>query len=176
MRTKNYARVDAESRFWAKVNVLADNGCWEWIASTSGPGYRHGGGYGQFWVTNKVKTKAHRYSYELHYGRIPDGMFVCHRCDNPKCVNPSHLFLGTPADNVADMDIKGRRVSLPNELHPLARLTDKQVAEIRSRYIRGHRFRGKGNREELAREFGVSVNHIGHIVGGSRRVGAGRAA
>jgi len=99
---------DQECRFWAKV-AKTEDGCWNWTASK-----RHKG-YGAFCYYRDdgtlVQGRAHRYSWEIHNGDIPDGMFVLHSCDNPACVNPDHLFLGTNQDNVDDMMRKGRNVS-----------------------------------------------------------------
>ncbi len=87
-------------RFNSKA-ALGENGCLEWSASKSSAGY------GQFWVNGRSR-QAHRVAYELHHGRIPEGLFVCHKCDNPPCVNPDHLFLGTANDNNQDKMRKGR--------------------------------------------------------------------
>lgn len=91
----------AIERFWAKVRRLSDGDCWNWL------GARVTAGYGQFRVNGSLYY-AHRYSYEIHYGPVPDGMFICHGCDNPLCVNPLHLFVGTQSDNMIDMWNKGR--------------------------------------------------------------------
>ena len=88
--------------------VENENGCWIW----SGNKTAHG--YGKMCV-NGVGTAAHRYSYSVHKGPIPDGMFVCHTCDTPSCVNPDHLFVGTPKDNYDDMMKKGRGKELSHE-------------------------------------------------------------
>jgi len=93
-----------EQRFNKKYVINEDTDCWEWTHALNNIGY------GMFrWATNKMRT-AHRVSYELHKGPIPNGLFVCHTCDNPKCVNPEHLWVGTRKDNFDDMVSKGRFV------------------------------------------------------------------
>ena len=105
---------------------------------------------------------ASRAAYTAWIGPIPDGQFVCHRCDNPPCINPKHLFLGTPHDNSADMAAKHR--SANGEWKRTHKLTDDQVAEIRSRYAEG----GVTQRQ-LAEEFGVSQQLVGLLAQRRRR-------
>lgn len=90
-----------EERFWRKVKKGEENSCWEWIAG------RTIDGYGSFWFNNRV-MKSHKVSYLLHTGDVPTGMCVCHTCDNPLCVNPKHLWLGTQLENIEDRQKKGR--------------------------------------------------------------------
>lgn len=129
----NYVHVapimSLEERFWSKVDKKNLDGCWEWTASKSN-------GYGHLNYANKTtKYKgriAHRISWELQNGPIPEGLWVLHRCDNPSCVNPAHLFLGTHNDNMADMVAKGRSVGKKGENHRSAKLTEVEVIRIRS--------------------------------------------
>ncbi len=115
------------SNFW-----MNSDACWEWMRAQSGRGY----GVLSFFKRNQY---VHRISYRLFIGEIPNGMLVCHRCDNPRCFNPSHLFLGSYKDNIADMDAKGRRVSAPvgGRKNPNAKFSDETVLSIRSDFHNG---------------------------------------
>jgi hypothetical protein len=107
-------------RFWAKVRK--QDGCWEWHASIF-----KATGYGQFALTSTQPETAHRMAWVLTHGYIPDGKYVLHKCDNRKCCNPDHLFLGTPQDNMIDMVAKGRHVGTRN--HQFS----EQIKKARSR-------------------------------------------
>jgi hypothetical protein len=131
--------------FWPRVDK--GEGCWLWTGGVEG------GGYGS--IKKKGHHLAHRFSWELHYGEIPDGLYVCHKCDNPPCVRPDHLFLGTHQDNMRDMAEKGRRRSGRGN----TKLTKQQVAAIRSRYSPG-----AVTYEQLGAEYGVSSGAINHII------------
>ena len=109
-------------RFFAKVDKT--DGCWNWTACTYGRM-----GYGKFSVARSTSVSAHCWSYEYHHGDIPKGMVVMHTCDNPKCVNPDHLVLGTRQDNQRDMKEKGRAAS--GERHHNSVLTEREVLAIR---------------------------------------------
>ena len=116
-----------------------NSGCWIWTGTV------HGKGYGHIWYNGSC-NKAHRVSYEVYVGEIPEGMVVMHRCDNPACVNPDHLILGTNQENMDDRNKKMRQAH--GESHSKAKLTDELVRHIRSL--------PKGfNQSALARELGV---------------------
>lgn len=155
------------ARFWAKVDKNGPTHpqlgtpCWLWIA------HRKQSGYGTFNIGPRDYV-ASRVAYELHHGPIPAGMFVCHHCDNPPCVNPDHLFLGTPTDNGRDMVAKRRHhaavspETMPRgERHGRAKLDWGKVAEIRARYAVG----GTTHRE-LALRYGVSRIAVLKVVRG----------
>lgn len=112
-------------RFWPKVDKRGPDECWPWKASVTHQGYGHTN-------VNGRTAAAHRVSYELSTGPIPEGLGVLHRCDNPRCVNPAHLFLGTPADNTADMMAKQRTNNPKGEWHHAAKLTPDAVVAIRA--------------------------------------------
>ena len=160
---RTYVRVPISERFWAKVEKT--DHCWLWTGVLSR-------GYGQISDSPRMR-QAHRVSWELAFGPIPLGLFICHACDVKNCVRPDHLFLGTAADNSSDMKRKGRsasgernwRTSHPEASrgtrNPAAVLSAKQVLDIRARVSAGHR------QIELAREYDVSKTTICSII--SRR-------
>lgn len=103
-----WPRPSMEERFWRRVQKT--DSCWTWVGSLDGHGYGQIRASGPRDVTLMI-LRAHRYSYELHVGPIPEGLNVCHHCDNPRCVRPDHLFVGTARDNAIDMVRKGRNWS-----------------------------------------------------------------
>lgn len=148
-------RLPDDVKFWRHVDTSGE--CWLWT------GGKQPFGYGQFFANGRGIT-AHRFSYELHVGPIPKGLFVCHNCpdgDNPSCVNPAHLFLGTHKENMADMAAKGRSRSWG---HPGRKLTDEMILGIRQRYAQGE------TQQSLAAEFNVASGTIAKRVIGVKRV------
>lgn len=142
-------KTPIEQRFWNKVKKTDD--CWIWV------GCRGSRGYGQL-MFNRKNCKAHRVSYLLAYGPFDETLNVLHMCDNPSCVRPEHLFLGTQRDNYWDMKTKGRMGNFKGEANPRAKLTTQQVLEIRVRYAHGE------NRAVLSKIFPVNRATIGKIV------------
>ena len=112
------ASVTTDAGFWKRVDVKGGNECWPWLS------YINDAGYGVTRTTRNKAVRASHIAYELTYGPLPDGMFVCHSCDNPVCCNPAHLFAGTHTDNMRDMDKKNRRVNTPHygESHGMSKL------------------------------------------------------
>lgn len=139
------------ARFMQHVYMTGRAECWLWI------GNKPDGRYGHFSVSGKI-YKAHRWLYALVCGEIPEGMVIRHKCDNPSCVNPAHLTIGTHADNVADKYERGRAPNRQGEKHPLARLTEDKVKEIRRMSELGW------PNSRIAAEFGVSTQHVGKVV------------
>jgi hypothetical protein len=134
--------------------------CWHY------DGVIHHGGYGVVWDTQKKqRVQAHRFFYEKLIGEIPNELFGLHKCDVKDCVNPKHLFVGTMKDNIQDAAKKGRLIDRRGENAPWAKLTQKQVNEIRERYISK-----KITLTQLANEYGVTVSHIWKIVNNQRWV------
>lgn len=155
MATPKYTSKDLD-RFWSKVTVSADpDECWEWQASCRRDGY------GQQNIRNCTPQidATHRISWRIHFGEIPDGLWVLHTCDNRKCVNPKHLFLGTRADNERDKMKKGRQPS--GEQTSFHKLTYEAVKQIRETYAAR-----LANQYELADQFGVNQSIISLIVNG----------
>ena len=113
------------SRFWAKVEIKGLLDCWLWT------GCKHSDGYGHIRDGRKVMS-AHRIAWELVYGSIPTGQYICHHCDVPACVNPNHLFIGSQKDNMDDMNAKGRGNYLKGEQNGFSKLTEENVLAIRS--------------------------------------------
>lgn len=148
-RARGHRRSEAPlaALFWARVSVGPSDVCWEWSAS------RHSNGYGVFNL-----QLAHRLAWQLARGDIPEGLFVCHHCDNPPCCNPRHLFIGTAADNVADMVSKGRQNQ--GVRHGMAKLDERLVRRIRLRAGAGE------SRKAIARSLGVTVSTIDNVVWG----------
>ena len=137
-----------QQRFWSKVDIRGENECWEFKAGKSK------NGYGSFGITPKQNIGSHRFAYLDKRGTIPLGLFVCHSCDNRLCCNPTHLWLGTPADNMNDMIDKGRDNGPKGERQHLAKLTAVQVLAIRAdtRSLRA-----------IAKDYGVHNSVISRI-------------
>lgn len=119
---KRKPRETEMERFERSIERITESGCWIWMSCSTR-------GYGVTAV-NKRPIRAHRWAWKLFVGEIPDGLFVCHRCDVPTCCNPAHLFLGTALDNNRDSWSKGRRK--PLAIHRQAKLSEQQVREIRA--------------------------------------------
>lgn len=133
--------------------IRCDSGCWEWQAA------RTSAGYGHFTPTKGVRSYAHRFAWQEVNGPIPEGMHICHKCDNPRCCNPDHLFLGTHLDNIRDRQSKGRTRTgtLRGEDHPSAKFTAEEIRSIRARAAAGE------TRTALARELNVTIACISLI-------------
>jgi DNA-binding XRE family transcriptional regulator len=152
-----YSRKDIK-RFIKYIRINKETGCWEWT------GFKDKDGYGQFSITKngrQIRIKSHRAAIEMATGiLIPEGMCVCHKCDNPKCINVLIcLFLGTHQDNMKDRDNKGRGNQVSGENHCRAKLTWDQINKIRKLYATG-----KYTQRKLAKMFFISHIAIGFII------------
>lgn len=154
---RNRGRRPTTERFWEKVEKEGHDGCWIWTGTLRPDGYGVIGLGGR----EEGIARVHRLSYKWARGPIPDGMFVCHECDRPACVNPAHLFLGDAGDNIRDAVKKGRHAH--GETASYSKLTKEQVVEIRRRYA-GENI----SQYKLAEEYPVSRSMIGLIVTGER--------
>lgn len=134
--------------FWAKVKVGKPDECWEWQANKQR--------YGRLRLNDK-NPLAHRVSWLIHFGEIPQGMCVLHKCDNPPCVNPNHLWLGTQDDNMKDMANKGKRKGIPTHI----KLSKKDREQIKILY-----WINSLTQEKIAKLFGVSNGTIAHLLSG----------
>lgn len=134
--------------FNKKWRLERKSGCWLWTGATAGrPRY----GCVRF---GKRKLRAHRVSWQIHRGRIPNGLLVCHNCDTPLCVNPDHLFLGTHADNQQDSVRKGRRPNQKGVANNQAKLTEREVAAIRA---------DKRPQRQTAADYGIDQSQVSNI-------------
>lgn len=139
-------------KFWEKVNISGPNDCWNWFAKA-----KTDFGYGRMTHGRGVHLKSHRISWFLTNGEIPAGMCVCHKCDNPACCNPNHLFLGTKKDNSQDMKAKNRMVLPPvkaGEKHHNSKIPSSDLPYVRS---------GVLTRRQFAKKYGVSYQTIYRI-------------
>lgn len=154
-------RRSLEERFWEKVNRSAFKGCWLWKGST------FHFGHGQFSVTQdgrRRNKKAHRVAWELTNGPIPDGLMVCHRCDNPPCVRPDHLYLGTAKDNHDDSWNKGRAFMQLRDDHPFKKLSDEQTLEALCLW------EGGAYAREIAEYFGIARGSVWYVIERAHRL------
>lgn len=158
-RKRGEPTMSISKRLYSHCTENKRSGCWEWTGTTRC-------GYGRIVVGSRVdgtrhNESAHRLSYILSFGEIPDGMEVCHKCDNPACINPAHLFLGTKQDNVNDRQKKGRNINFVGEEQPRAKLTKKAVKDARwERAFRGTTF------QKLADKYGVCKKTMMNAIAG----------
>lgn len=140
-----------QQRFWGKVLVPdSHENCFNWI------GARHRKGYGHI-VEKQTNYRAHRISFEIFFGAIPEGLCVCHRCDSPPCINPHHLWLGSLKENNQDRNQKDRTAK--GSANSQSKLSEKEVIAIRDLYQTG-----EFTQAHIARIFGVSPQTIGHLI------------
>lgn len=152
------------ARFWSKVKIISEGECWEWLGGKTPEGY------GRFWLKGKL-VGANRIAWFLKNGPIPDGMLVCHDCDNPPCCNAKHFFLGSHKKNTQDAVRKGRMASgnrngsitcpenlIRGEALPQSKITNLGVLDIRKRYLEGE------TQKSIAERIGVSQQQVSNII------------
>lgn len=160
-------RESLESKFWKKI-IKGDheNDCWKWSASKFKVGYGQIT-HGKFQYEHK-NLKAHRVSYEIHFGAIPSDKIVCHTCDNRECTNPKHLFLGSWKDNAQDMIKKGRRYNTSGTNNGQAKITMEIAEKIRLAYAKNESnnpyVRKKFSQQKLAKKYGISQSVVHSII------------
>jgi hypothetical protein len=142
-------RKTREERFWDKVDRKGDDDCWMWTAASRGTSSN--GAYGAAWDGRKI-TSAHRVSYMINVGEVPEGSIVCHRCDNPLCVNPKHLFIGSQRDNMQDTIKKGR-----------AYRTSHKIDEDQALEILRLSYEERVPITTLGETYGVTASAISHL-------------
>lgn len=142
-----------QTRFLDKI--LVDDGCWRWVGCTNDP-RNAPGGYGRFGIEGKNEL-AHRVSYSIFVAPVPKGLCVCHHCDNPSCVKPAHLFIGTHEENMADCSSKKRLGERRGERNGRAKLTASDVLIIRGLLRDGR------TQKSIAEEYGISQSNVSFI-------------
>lgn len=150
------SRINLIDRLWRFIEPEPNSGCWLWAGGFDNRG-RPFKPYGRIWVEGKT-LNAHRVSWELINGQIPDGMIICHKCDTPLCVNPSHLFLGTAKENTQDMISKGRdystRASRRGESSNFNKLSSEQVLAI---------YKDTRTQSAIAKDYGITQSAVSRI-------------
>lgn len=139
-----------QARIERLIVIDSQTGCWNWTGTTRN-------GYGRLIVGSRTdgtrrSTSAHRYSFECFHGRVPDGMDVCHKCDNRRCVNPDHMFAGTRQENVDDREEKGRGVYVRGEKIGTSKLSETEVISARRLRSAGHTYQSIADRHGVTRQ------------------------
>ena len=150
---KGNAAIEPHILIEDRIERVTETGCWLWVGTWDDKGY------GKIKMHSK-RVMAHRLSYSTFKGSIPKGAFICHTCDTPACVNPDHLYAGTPGDNMRDKARRGRATRLPGESNPMCKLTDKQVLDI---------IADTRKQRDIAKDYGVSQSVVSRYKSGNLR-------